>query len=307
MKGTNKIAIAAAGSGKTTHLIREALKVSGENVLITTYTESNEAEIKKKFLELNGHIPGNIFVTTWFTFLIRDGVRPFQGVLFDFDVKGMVLTERQSGLRYVYNGRPGYWGESDFEKYYFDSQRRIYSDKLSKLVMRCNERSDGDVFDRISRVYKHIYVDEVQDLAGYDLDVLAQFFLSDSNILLVGDPRQVTYQTHHERRYTKYSGGKLLEFFEAELPRRTVYEVDESTLSVSHRNGDAICAVSSKLFPAFGRTQACTCEKCRTDKPAGSGLFVVRQARLKSILMNFCRFSSGIVPQARALAPSLEQ
>lgn len=43
MMGPNKLVIAAAGSGKTTYLVRQALAVE-QRVLITTYTESNEQE-----------------------------------------------------------------------------------------------------------------------------------------------------------------------------------------------------------------------------------------------------------------------
>jgi DNA helicase-2/ATP-dependent DNA helicase PcrA len=44
----NKLIIAAAGSGKTTYLVNESLKVpASKNVLITTYTEANEAGIKE--------------------------------------------------------------------------------------------------------------------------------------------------------------------------------------------------------------------------------------------------------------------
>ena len=46
--------------------------------------------------------------------------------------------------------------------------------------------------DRISRIFSHILVDEVQDLAGYDLELLKLFLKSCSSVLLVGDPRQVT-------------------------------------------------------------------------------------------------------------------
>lgn len=51
----NKLVIAAAGSGKTTYLINNALSVpENENVLITTYTEANADEIRKKILDING-------------------------------------------------------------------------------------------------------------------------------------------------------------------------------------------------------------------------------------------------------------
>ena len=63
MSKINKLIIAAAGAGKTTYLINEALKQNKE-VLITTYTEANESEIKKKFIEINGAIPKNVTIQT---------------------------------------------------------------------------------------------------------------------------------------------------------------------------------------------------------------------------------------------------
>lgn len=49
----NRLIIAAAGSGKTTYLVKQAMQQS-DRVLITTYTIANEREIRKKFIELNG-------------------------------------------------------------------------------------------------------------------------------------------------------------------------------------------------------------------------------------------------------------
>ena len=260
MIGANTVMIAAAGSGKTTYLVHEALKVKDDNVLITTYTESNEAEIKRKIFEINkGHIPPNIVVMTWFTFLISHGVKPFQGGLFDFPVKGMLLTSKRSGLRgYDRFGNPIYWGKDDFTNHYFDNAHRIYSDKLAKLVIQCNEKSGGNVFDRISRVFRHIFVDEVQDLAGYDLDILAALFKSSARVLLVGDPRQVTYLTHHEAKHTKYKNGGLVQFLNEQLPKKIPFEIDGRTLNSSHRNSALICSLSSKLYPAMKPSEACT-------------------------------------------------
>ncbi|WP_081862972.1 UvrD-helicase domain-containing protein [Azospirillum argentinense] len=275
----NNVVIAAAGSGKTTYLVREALKVKDDNVLITTYTESNEYEIRQKIFEINCYIPPNIVVMTWFTFLITHGVKPFQGCVFDFPVKGMQLVSRRSGLRATNKlGKPIYWGEDDFEKHYFDGGHRIYSDKLAKLVIRCNEKSNGNVIDRISRVFQHIFVDEVQDLAGYDLDILVTFFRSSSRVLLVGDPRQVTYLTHYEARHSKYAEGKLVEFLRENLPKKVPFEIDEKTLSTSHRSSAPICSLSSKLYPDMMPSTSCTCNECRSRVVDGAGIFIVRRA-----------------------------
>ena len=101
----NKLIIAAAGSGKTTYLIEQAKKIKDGNVLITTYTEANKAEIRNKF---NGCIPSNVTIQTWFSFLLQHGVRPYQSVMHnDLNNKriGFLLTEERSGKKYDNDGK----------------------------------------------------------------------------------------------------------------------------------------------------------------------------------------------------------
>ena len=58
----NRLIIAAAGSGKTTYLVRQAMQQS-DSVLITTYTIANELEIRKKFVELNGYHTNMVLIS----------------------------------------------------------------------------------------------------------------------------------------------------------------------------------------------------------------------------------------------------
>ena len=51
----------------------------------------------------------------------------------------------------------------------------------------------------------YIFIDEVQDLAGSDLELIKLLFKTNSNTTLVGDPRQVTYLTHNEKKFWKIS------------------------------------------------------------------------------------------------------
>jgi len=287
MSSENKIIIAAAGSGKTTYLVKKALEVANENVLILTYTESNEAEIRKKIFDLNRFIPKNIFVMTWFSFLIRHGIRPFQGGYFDFDVRGMNLVNQRSGRKVSGVKNPIYWSEEYFENYYFDKRKRIFSDKMAKLVIRCDEKSNGSVFDRISRIFGHVFVDEVQDLAGFDLDILSRLFKSCSNVSLVGDPRQVIYQTHHAARHPTYQGVNFFNFFETKLPKNVRFTIDANSLNVSHRNSAEICKLSSKLYPGLKPTLPCGCVGCRKPNDFGEGLFVVRSDKHQKYLEKF--------------------
>ncbi len=58
----NELIIASAGSGKTTALVERSIEKAnaGETVLITTFTEACEAEIKNKLVEESGgYIPDN--------------------------------------------------------------------------------------------------------------------------------------------------------------------------------------------------------------------------------------------------------
>lgn len=98
----NRLIIAAAGSGKTTYLVRQAMQQS-DSVLITTYTIANELEIRKKFVELNGCVPHNVTIQTWYSFLLQHGVRPFQGVVLDDKINGMILVNEKSGKNIMEN------------------------------------------------------------------------------------------------------------------------------------------------------------------------------------------------------------
>jgi len=276
---TNKLIIAAAGAGKTTFIVKEALKQKDSNVLITTYTQANEEEIRKKIIEINKCIPENITVQTWFSTLLQHGVRPYQGCLFEKKVNGMLLVNNQSAVKYYQKGIPVYYKEEDdLEKHYFTDTFKIYSDKLSKFVFRCNQKTEGAVIDRLSRIYSHIFVDEVQDLAGYDLELIKLIFSSNSNILMVGDPRQVTYLTHNERKFEKYRDGKIKEFIENEC-KKINYEIDEETLNISYRNNELICRFSSKLYPNYK-----TCTSNQKEVTKHDGVFYLKKKDVQKYL-----------------------
>lgn len=107
----NKLLIAAAGSGKTTHIINEIMSNLSSKVLITTFTQANEQSIRRKLAEANkGCIPPNVTVQTWFSFLIEHGVKPYQ--YWDKKVMGMEFTVTTSGWRYKRKEFDAYWGEN---------------------------------------------------------------------------------------------------------------------------------------------------------------------------------------------------
>ena len=278
--------LAAAGSGKTTLLVEQALKIKDKNVLLSTYTEANEDEIKSKILKAtSGFLPRNITIQSWFSFLLQHGVRPYQNLIDDelHNKKiGFYLTGRKSGFKYKNRyGKLIYWGEKDTIKYYFTKDFKIYSDKISKFIVQCNEHSEGELINRIARIFQYIFIDEVQDLAGWDLEILKLLFDSSACVSLVGDPRQVTYLTHHPQKHKKYKDGKI-EAFISEQCDDGVCKIDDYTLNKSHRNNADICRFSSALFPEFAPCAPCTCDACRNHEIAHEGVFLVRPEDIRT-------------------------
>lgn len=280
----NKYIIAAAGAGKTTYLINEALMKPEEKILITTYTEANEEEIRKKFLKLNNSIPKNVTIQTWYSFLLKDWVKPFQGsfneLLFDYDIKGMLLVNSASGVKYSFEkyGKKinvTYSEKDEFLKHYFTSTGKIYSDKISKFSQTANSKTNSAIVNRLSLLYDKIYIDEVQDLAGYDLELIKLLFKSKIETELVGDPRQVTYLTHNPDKHRKYTAGNLKNYLLDKCKSLIKDNINENLLNKSHRNNKLICVYSSKLYPNFKITEPCDC--CGNEKIEHAGIFIIKK------------------------------
>ncbi|EJC6733774.1 UvrD-helicase domain-containing protein [Vibrio vulnificus] len=278
----NSLVIAAAGSGKTTLLVKTALENPDKSILITTYTESNEQEIRDKFIKEVRTVPPNVTIITWFSFLLKHWVRPYQCKLNNSIANekiGFILVNSRSGLKYKNkNGQGVYWAEKDnFKNYYFTKDFKIYSDKISKFGFSANKASNQAVINRISGLYEMVFIDEVQDLAGFDLELIKLLFKSKSEIVLVGDPRQVTYKTHHTTKHSEYGNGNIKEFVTSEktMGKRISCRVDETTLKNSHRCCQAICDYSSKLYPQFTEVDACGCIDCRREEIKHQGVFIV--------------------------------
>lgn len=268
--GKGKLLIAGAGSGKTTYLVKEALKNKKASVLITTFTQANEAEIRRKFIIENGCIPSNVHVQTWFSFLLQHGVRPYQGYKYNRKIEGLFLVSGQSAFGIA---------EANTDIHYFTKDRKIYSDKVAKFAIKCNEQDGNPVMSRLSRIYTDIYVDEVQDLAGYDLEFLKLLLDSKSNLLLVGDPRQATYSTNDSPKNKQYKKTAIVNFFS---DKSINIETDNTSLNTNYRSNKDICDLSNKLYPDFKPVDS---ENSITDKHLG--LYVLKLEQVGQYLDRF--------------------
>lgn len=267
----NLVYIAAAGSGKTTTLVRNVRNLPpSEYVLFLTYTDSNEIEIRKKFYEEYSVIPKNVVIMSWFSFLLQHFIKPYQNFLTDDDfiIKGLAMPQNDHKKKKTYGISKINW-----QKYYFTSQHRALTEKLGELAYECNIKSNGKPIQRLCDIFEHIYIDEVQDLAGYDLDLIKLLFLSKSKVILAGDPRQTIYLTNHNgNKNIGYRNGKIVDYLSAQKELKDTYQVDSETLNKSWRCCTDICEYASRLTPTFSKTES------RTDySDKFCGVFLVKE------------------------------
>lgn len=255
----NRIVIASAGSGKTTFLVDEALSQPDKKIAILTYTNNNINEIKKKFYKKHGGIPKGVDVMTWFSFLLHECTRPYQ--------RSVYSKQRVKTIYFPKGRSPYYANYSDTEKYYFRDGDEIYSDKISRFVIDCEKNSKDLVTKRLSGIYHEIFIDEFQDLSGYDLDLLEVFLRAGIRMVIVGDPRQCTYTTNNSAKNSRYRGVGILDLV-SEWETNNLCQTE--TLTRSYRCNQKICDFADMLWPNMEKTKSHNSIATKHD-----GIFVV--------------------------------
>lgn len=261
MQSVNDITIAAAGSGKTTRIVERALANPQERAALVTYTRNNVAEIEKCFYEQNRAVPGHVEVWPWYTMLLHEFARPYQRRLYDRRIDGIAWVEGKSKT---------FARATDIKRFYFADDGQIWSDKLPRFVVECNKASNGAVIRRLEQRFDRIYFDEVQDLVGYDLEIVELLLRSKIDVSMVGDHRQSTFRTHAATKNSPYQGIKIIEKF------RTWERDGLATLtylSSTHRCHQSIATFADAFFPAEPATKS-----LRSNLTGHDGVFAIPSA-----------------------------
>ena len=172
-----------------------------------------------------------------------------------------------------------YAKKSDTDRYFFADGERIYSDKISDFACTCDGKSKGLVIRRLERVYDHIFIDEVQDLAGYDFDFLELLFQSGVNITVVGDNRQATFFTNCSPKNKRYRGQNIIALFR-DWEKRGMCTIRER--NECYRCNQEICRVADLLYPDMPRTESMNGEATGHD-----GVFTVSSADLQEYVRQY--------------------
>lgn len=240
----NIVKISAAGSGKTWDICHDALELvrdSGNRVLITTYTNRGAESIRNEIRKQNsGVLHPSIFIKTWYSFMMSDMIKPYQQYILGngmFNIlKSFDYSQTYGHINYQRRGT---------QTRYITTTGNVRSNEASELVVCLNEKSGGKVINRLEEVYNAIFFDEIQDLAGYDIELVRLLIDSNISIVCCGDNKQATFSTHNTKKNKGQTGKNIWEFF-IELERRGLVTVQKNL--ASRRFNKQICCFANKVF-----------------------------------------------------------
>ena len=216
-----KLILAVAGSGKTTKII-SSLSLEKQS-LIVTYTKNNAENLRLGIINKFGYFPKNISLMTYFAFVHSFCYSPF-------------LKDRYRTTGIYYGRNNNRYARN--EKRYITQERRLYSNRIAKFIAE-NKIIDS-VVSRIERYFDDFFIDEIQDFAGHDFDLLSQISIKlECPVLYVGDYFQHTYDTSRDDNVNRNLHSNFPLF-----KRRFIdmgLEIDEQTLSHSYRCCPEVC------------------------------------------------------------------
>lgn len=217
------VVFAVAGSGKTTKIVQQLDEK--RRYLLITYTEANRDNLRRKIIERFGHFPVNITLYTYFKFLHGFCYRPF--LRSKKNTKGLTFQFPPSFPRYPLTN----------DRRFISPGHRLYSNRLARFIDQT--KTVPLVIARIEKYFDAFYVDEVQDIAGHDFNLLLQLCAANVECLFVGDFHQHTYDTSRDgnlnaRLFADYAAYRA-KFKAAGM------EVDLESLRASRRCSKSVC------------------------------------------------------------------
>lgn len=269
----NRVIIACAGSGKTHRIATEALAAGPGKQLVLTYTKSNRTEIADRLQRLNGGIyPDNIVCMGWHDFLIHECANPYRR-----HVHAPTRMARLSVGRIPEYARK--IPKTQPARYYFDYEHNYYIDRLGDFVCASEDQSDSAVTYRLSRIFENIFIDEFQDIVGWDLEwVFRMLATKNLPVMAVGDPKQFVLRTNDSTRHRPLRGPGIIPRLKEMDGQLIVLE----EMNESRRCHQDVCAISNQIWD-----DGTDMSSVQLRDPGHTGLFIVRSADVDAYMSQF--------------------
>lgn len=225
----NQLILAVAGSGKTTHIVNK-LDLEKRSLVIT-YTNNNFRNLRDSILCKFGYFPSNIKLMTYFSFIYSFCYRPFLSL--KFKAKGI-----------NYDGNPNKFvsqfirGTTQINKSYFaDEYGRLYGNRIAKLLEI--QSVLPDINSRVTKYFDNLFIDEVQDFAGHDFNLLGSIAQANINKIFVGDFYQHTYDTSRDGNVNSNLHSDFDSYVNSFA--QIGFDIDQERLKNSYRCSPSVC------------------------------------------------------------------
>lgn len=293
----NKVIFAAAGNGKTYNICKQALALAEKtkkDILIVTYTHEGVRAIETEYRKQNcGVIDKNVIIKTWYSFLLSDLIKPYQCLLnlkykhykqeINFDIPENLI----STIAFYQDEPIPRWYKSGHVQYYLNGAWDIRKDNVSNLACLCINHSKTKVISRLEEIYDYIFFDELQDYAGYDLDVFLHLFSSQIPIQCVGDYKQATFRTNNSGKNSAYRDEKIKDFFVMHQ-KKNICEIEYD--KTTRRFNQSICSFVNTIHNDIDNMIS-TNPECIDMSIENTGVFIISKEDIEI----YCRFYSPTI------------
>lgn len=279
-KLNNTLIIAAAGSGKTTELIKYIIEKSKElpndkYLAVITYTNSATNEILER-LQKNVSVQPNIFVGTIHSFLIKFLIKPYGKVL-GLVPNELIITDYEINVNKS-SANPFIEKNMIVNRL---SEKGVltydYIVTLSKKIL-----DNKDVKKRFCNRIRFLFVDEFQDSTNTQFEIFDTLRKGKSSeVILVGDPEQRIMNFRNKPRKGKGStGAKKVPLHPIDsLQNKTTYFI--SKLTSNYRSSETIVNFINQFHSSIQQEWAN--KKISSKNP----VMFIQSTKLKSIITDF--------------------
>lgn len=282
----NEVVFAAAGNGKTYSICKQAREcVENQNgcVLLISYTNEGIHSLEKEYRKQNdGILHEKVIIKSWYSFVLSEFIKPYQCLLnlkekfYKKDLDFNVPENFVSSIAFYSDEPPRWFGQRHIQ-YYINSAGDIYPDRTSELACLCNLHADGKAISRIENIYSNIFIDELQDYAGWDLELIKLLFESKVSVTCVGDYKQATYRTNNSLKNRAYRDEKIHDFF-CLLEKRGICKVSYD--KTTRRFNQEICDYINTIYNDVESAVEESAERETNNEAKNIGVYIIDSKNL---------------------------
>lgn len=283
----NKVVFASAGNGKTYDLCRQAIelaKTANKEILMISYTNEGKNSIENEYRKQNsGIIDKKVVIKTWYSFILSEFIKPYQCKLslnfkhFKDEYEFKFPPNHIKSIAFYSDEKPQKWYNGGHVQYYLNGAKDLYKDNVTALAIKCLNDSGRAVIKRLEDIYSHIFIDELQDYAGWDLEIFKSLFYSNINVICVGDYKQATFRTNNSSKNKKFRDDKIRVFFK-ELEKVNLCEISYS--NETRRFNKEICSFINRIFNEE-ESNVIPNKKLKNNEEENTGIYIIENKYMK--------------------------